>query len=60
MFVPTPTPKTQLMFNNSNRIIEFYHIFNILEQMTGQSLKDIDECDNLKRIVYEVQTFSGN
>ena len=30
------------------------------EQMTGQSLKDIDECDNLKRIVYEVQTFSGN
>ena len=60
MFVFMPTPTTQLMFNNSNRIIEFYHIFNILEQMTGLSPNDIDECDNLKRIVYEIQTFSGN
>lgn len=49
MFVPMPTPTTQLMFNNSNRIIEFYHIFNILEQMTGLSPNDIDEYDNLKK-----------
>jgi hypothetical protein len=33
---------------------------SFFEQMTGQSLKDIDECNNLKRIVDEVQTFSGN
>ncbi len=30
------------------------------EQMTGLSAKNIDECDNLKRIVYEIQTFLGN
>ena len=38
----------------------FLTFYDFLQQTTGLSQKDIDECNNLKGIVYEVQTFSGN